>query len=421
MTISDLSGGGAEREFANLLGFLNPADFDVHVCLWRPVFQYQVPANLPLKILDKHRPWHVLRTIGRFARLVDALLPDLVFSMPHYVNIIAGTALMLTRHRPVWVCRFNNPAEIDLRGVKKIWAGCVIPRAERILGCSDGVCRSLVNCLGLDPAQAQTICNPVDIEEVERLAAEPLPFEKREGRFVIAHAGRLSPQKNQKLLLQAVAQMEHRDTELWMVGQGPLKKDLHREAARLGIAGRVRWLGFLKNPFPIMRAADCFALSSNWEGLPTVIIEAMACGTPVVATRCPYGPDELVEDGKTGVLVPMQDAAVLAAALDRLASDEALRANYGKSAASEARAMFGGQRPLREHEALFKSLVKRRMRGGSPSGERIFEKPQQAVEAMELEIAERPSGSDEQHFDVLEAPSGAQSLPHKLSGRRRHH
>ncbi len=356
MTISDLSGGGAEREFANLLGFLDPGEFDVHVCLWRPVFAYPMPANLPVTIVDKHRPWHAIRTIGRLSRLVDVVKPDLVFSMPHYVNIITGTALMCTRHRPAWVCRFNNPAEIDLRNIKRFWAAQVIPRADRIVGCSDGVCRSLIDRLGLDPTKVQTIYNPVDVGKIERLAAEPLPIEKRDGRFVIAHAGRLSPQKKQKLLLKALALMKHQNAELWMLGQGPLEGDLKREAARLGIADRVRWLGFQNNLFPFLRAADCFALSSKWEGLPTVIIEAMACGTPVVATRCPYGPDELIEDGRTGLLVPVGDAERLADALDRLAADAEMRTTLARAAAGDIRQKFCNRQPLEEHAALFKKL-----------------------------------------------------------------
>lgn len=358
MTISDLSGGGAEREFANLLGFLDPGEFDVHVCLWRPVFTYSVPEGIPVTILNKTKPWHVIRTIGRLSRLVDALQPDLVFSMPHYVNIITGTALMLTRHKPAWVCRFNNPAEIDLRGIKKLWAGYVISRADRIVGCSDGVCRSLVDRLGLDRAKVQTIYNPVDIEMIERLAAEPLPVEKPGGKFIIAHAGRLSPQKNQKLLLKALAQMKHQNAELWVLGQGPLEGDLKREAARLGIDDRVRWLGFQNNPFPFLRAADCFALSSAWEGLPTVIIEAMACGTPVVATRCPYGPDELIEDGKTGLLAPI-DERLVSQALDRLISDPGLRERLVSGARKSVQEKFSNKQLIERHVAMFREMLKR--------------------------------------------------------------
>ncbi|MEI6124991.1 MAG: glycosyltransferase [Pseudomonadota bacterium] len=356
MTISDLSGGGGEREFANLLRFLDRKEFDVHVCLWRPVFTYPVPEGIPVTILNKTKPWHVVRTIRRLSCLIDDLRPAVVFSMLYYVNIVTGTALALTRHKPPWACRFNNPVEIDVRGMKKYWAGKVIPRADRLLGCSDGVCRSLINHFGLDSLKVQTIYNPLDIEAIERLAAEPLPFEKPGNRFVIAHSGRFSPQKNQKLLLQAFSKMKRNNGELWMLGDGKLEGELKKEASLLGIEEKIRWLGFQKNPFPFIRAADCFALSSSWEGLPTVIIEAMACGTPVVSTLCPYGPAELIEDGRTGLLVPVEDAEKLAEALDMLASDSALRTTIADNAAHEIKIKFSGQRSLSAHAALFKEL-----------------------------------------------------------------
>jgi len=357
MTISDLSGGGAEREFANLLHFLDPVEFDVHVCLWRPVFNYAVPEGIPVTVLNKTKPWHVVRAIKLFAHLVDSFKPDIVFSMLHFVNIITGTALAIAHHRPAWVCRFNSNPEIEISGIKKYWARQVVPRADCVVGCSAGVARSLLKHLDLDSTRVRTTYNPVDIEIIERLSAEPLPIEKPRDAFVIAHAGRFSPEKNQTMLLQAVSQMKHKSIELWMLGQGPMEGDLKREAARLKIAGRVRWLGFQKNPFPFMRAADCFALSSIREGLPTAIVEAMACGTAVVSTLCPYGPDELIENGKTGFLVPMHDAGKLVEVLDRLASDDAMRTNLGKNAAREVREKFNRQRFQKEHIALFKALV----------------------------------------------------------------
>lgn len=358
MTIADLSGGGAEREFVNLARHLDRGVFDIHVGLWRPVFDYPLPDDLTVTVLHKHKPWHVFRTISRMARLIDQWKPDVVFSVLHYTNLVTGSALVRARYQPHWVCRFVLPPEITLRGITRRWARRVLPRADRMLGCSDGVARALIRHIGLDESKASTFRNPVDLERVAKLAAEPLPIERPQGKFVVVTVGRLAPQKNQQVLLRAFAQLAD-NAELWMIGQGELERSLKNEASRLGIDARVKWLGFQKNPFPFVCAADCFALSSNWEGLPTVIIEAMACGTPVASTLCPYGPDELITDGETGLLVPMEDPTALADALRTLASQPDLRAKFTEGGKAFIRHTFQDLKTVEEHAQLFRELAGR--------------------------------------------------------------
>ena len=354
MTTSDLAGGGAEREFCNLLRGLDRETFDMHVCLWRADGAYGCPPDLEVTILDKTRAWHLPRTVWRLARLVDRLQPDVVFSMLHYPNLVTGLALRLCRHRPRWVCRFVNDPVRSLGGAKRPWARWVLPRADRVLGCSKGVRDALVRWLALDESRAGVMPNPVDVASIEAQAGAALPIEHPADVFCLVHAGRLTPQKNQALLLRAYAKLA--DAELWMLGEGPLETALKEDARALGIREPIRWLGFQANPFPFFKAADVFVLSSDWEGSPNVLVEAMACGAAVVSTRCPYGPDELIQHEQTGLLVPVGDAEALAGALLRLQRDASLRRQLGQNARAWVQETYGGGRVLEQYVAAFTSV-----------------------------------------------------------------
>jgi glycosyltransferase involved in cell wall biosynthesis len=121
-------------------------------------------------------------------------------------------------------------------------------------------------------------------------------------------------QKGFDTLLRAHAQL-HDDIRLVILGEGPLRPRLERLARDLGIDHRVDFAGFLTNPYPCYRASDAVVLSSRWEGLPTVLIEALSLGTPVVSTDCPSGPAEILEDGRWGRLVPPDHPVALARAI----------------------------------------------------------------------------------------------------------
>jgi glycosyltransferase involved in cell wall biosynthesis len=350
LTLPDLSGGGAEREFATLAERISRERFEPELLLHRPVYTYAPPSDLPLHLISRTRPWHTPRAIRDIRRAIEALRPDLVFSQLHYANMLTGSALAGWRRRPRWVCRQTGDPRRDMRGPFAWWARRALARADCVLGCCDGVSRALVEHLHLAPERVETLVNAVDVESIERLSREPLPIE-RGGRFTVVHAGRLSPQKNQRMLLDALARLG--DAELWLLGEGPLRSALEAHARRIGVAGRVRWLGFQANPYPFFRAADCFALSSDHEGLPNAVIEAAICETPSVATRCHYGPDELIEDGATGRLTPVGDADAFAEALRALSRDPDGARRMGVLARERAIRRFDTRSVVAAYERLF--------------------------------------------------------------------
>jgi glycosyltransferase involved in cell wall biosynthesis len=159
------------------------------------------------------------------------------------------------------------------------------------------------------------------------MATLPIPETLAPGEKLIVAVGRLVEQKGYPVLLRAFAQVRKTaNARLWILGEGPLRVALKKQARELQLSEAVRFLGFRSNPYAYMARADVFVLSSHWEGFGNVIVEAMASGTAVVAADCPYGPREVVEDGISGRLVPPGDAEALAANLSEVLHDSGLRA-----------------------------------------------------------------------------------------------
>jgi len=145
---------------------------------------------------------------------------------------------------------------------------------------------------------------------------------------------------------------------LWMCGTGPWEERIVRRAAALDLEDAVRMLGFQDNPFALMRAADLFLSTSDFEGLPNALIEAQGLGLPAVATRCPYGTAEVVEEGVTGRLVPPGDAVALAEAAGALLADPEARQAMGGVAAVRARERFGLDRLLPRWQDLLDEVAR---------------------------------------------------------------
>jgi glycosyltransferase involved in cell wall biosynthesis len=350
----DLGGGGAERELCNLLRLLPRERFDIRLCLWRLSRAYELPADVPIDVLDEGGAGWTPLVVCRLSEVVRKLRPDVVYSQLHYVSLITGLVLRARRCRARWVCRLAGNPYVEVERPCVSLTRRVFARAAVVAGCSEGVCRALVEHLRLDPARVRPLPNLVDLSAV--CAAAPVagggsdPGERRE-LFTIVHAGRMAPQKNQRMLLDALALLREHRVQLWILGKGELEASLREHAARVGVADRVSWLGFRPDPFALYRVADCFALTSDHEGLPNVLIEALLCGLPAVSTRCPYGPDELIVHGENGLLTPVGDAAAFAGALRLLIEDDSLRRCLATRAAVRVAEQFDPGRVYPAYEA----------------------------------------------------------------------
>lgn len=270
----------------------------------------------------------VALTLPGLMRRLRAFRPQVLISALDYVNVVAWLAARLTdRNLRVVMTEHNTPSA--LIGQTPSWRGrfatrhlipAFYPMADRVVAVSHGAREDLIRNFGIAPEHIETIENPVLSSEFARLAREAPdePWLAPGEPPLIVTAGRLDAQKDHFLLLDAFEKLAAtRAVRLLILGEGPLRAALAGEVERRGLQGRVRMPGFEANPFPTIRRAALFALSSRCEGLPTVLIEALALGTRIVSTDCPSGPAEILGCGRFGDLVPVGDSGALARAMDR--------------------------------------------------------------------------------------------------------
>jgi glycosyltransferase involved in cell wall biosynthesis len=165
--------------------------------------------------------------------------------------------------------------------------------------------------------------------------------------------GRLIPRKGFDLLIRAFQTvLKQEDLQLILIGEGPEHGNLVRLSQQLGINHRVHFVGYQTNPYKYIAKADIFICPSLWEGFGNVVIEAMACGAPVIASDCPFGPGEIIADGQNGILVPANDASRLAEAILRLCNDSNLRERVARNGKERAQAFDVGK-AVSAYEAFF--------------------------------------------------------------------
>ncbi len=261
---------------------------------------------------------------------------------------VACARLLPASRRPRVVVREANTLSVALRyrsHPARLLAGAIAraayPHADAIIAVSEGARADLSRFLGLPNERVIAVANPAPTAAVVARSREPLAhpwFASDRAVPLLVAAGRLVPKKGFDVLLEAVAALgPRRAVRLVVMGVGPEHAALDRQIDRLGLRGRAELAGYVDNPFSRLGRADLFVLSSLAEGMPNALLEAMACGCPVVATDCPSGPREILRDGRDGILVPPGDSVALAAAID-----EALTSPPDRAALRARAADFDG-------------------------------------------------------------------------------
>lgn len=260
--------------------------------------------------------------VKQYRDYLETQRPMAVISNKEWSNLYLALANMLSNYRTQLFFRVGNPISISLqhrawfkRWLRKAGQFFSYRQASLVIGVSQEICKETVRIL---PCTRGKICfcpNPIISREIFTLARQGAdhPWLLAKQGPVILGVGRLARQKNFALLIKAVAQVrKHLPVKLIILGEGKERKNLEELIVRLGLQTVVNLPGFVDNPYAFMSRTDLLVLSSNWEGSPNVLIEALALGTPVVATNCHTGPQEILSPGLAKYLIPVGDQKALA-------------------------------------------------------------------------------------------------------------
>ena len=327
--LPSLVGGGAERVVVNLMQGITERRIPVDLVLAAaegPLLD-QLPSSV--RLVDLRAP-RVLRSLLPLAGYLRRDRPRVLISSMGHANLVALWAGKLALGRtPIVVIEHNTlsqESQNERRLAGRIWPQLLrtfYPWATSVVAVSRGAADDLARTSGLPRDRIEAVYNPVITSTTTALAGQvpDHPWFAPGQPPVVLGVGRLTRQKDFSTLLRAFAEVRRRrEARLIILGEGEERPAIEALAHELGLAEDVALPGFRENALAYMAGSAVFALSSAWEGLPTVLIEALSAGARVVSTDCPSGPREILQEGRLGALVPVGDHAALAAAiLDALA------------------------------------------------------------------------------------------------------
>jgi N-acetylgalactosamine-N,N'-diacetylbacillosaminyl-diphospho-undecaprenol 4-alpha-N-acetylgalactosaminyltransferase len=367
--IYSLGGGGAERVALELASGLN-GKFEVEIITVSPVQNYDIEG---FKVVSLYRHdlkssayaklFSVFKVAAALAKYCRQNKIDTMISFLSRPTLIAALAKVLnpklhfiaTEHTTLSNYYGNSFAEKVLK--KALSLAYFI--ADEVVAVSNGIKEDLSQNLGVKKSKITVIYNPVDIQKIRILALQKV--QRQSDGFIFVTAGRLVESKNYPFLFEAFKLLPS-FCRLWVLGDGELAQELRFKAVELGIHDRVHFFGFCENPYSYFAAADCFVMASRLEGLPTVQIEALACGLPVISTDCKSGPREILsgaeemlisglEKAEYGVLVGLDNPRFLSLAMQKIIDDDTLREGYKTKAVARAE-FFSKEKSLEAYKKL---------------------------------------------------------------------
>jgi len=315
LIVPSLVRGGVERVVSILSKELSKY-FEVYVIIYHGPVEYEIEE----KLINLETPTgsflrkikNTFYRVVKLKRLIKKISPD-------YIVSFMGNLQPILTFEPVIVSIHNNPDFFPLDEKFLLKTVYKFSNVKKIVTCSSAIEKKLIINYGLK--NVKTIYNPIDLKLVKQKLFAQKPFEFD---YILA-VGRLSKEKGFDILIKSFAKSDLKNmVKLVILGEGKERKNLEKLIIKLGLKSQVLLFGKVDNPFIYMKYAKFFVLSSRYEGLPMVLLEALACGTPVITSDCETGPTDIVENEENGLLVPVGDENALKVAMEKLFYDTGL-------------------------------------------------------------------------------------------------
>jgi glycosyltransferase involved in cell wall biosynthesis len=327
--LSSLDHGGMQRSMIDLGGALSRAGHKVTFVLQRACGDMLALLSPAIELIELERS-STRQSLFPLIRFINARRPSVLITGSPHTSLLAILALRLARPKVGLIVTEHAPLArlvSRYRGWRYRFLPLLVryfyPSADAIVAVSQGVAAEFRHFVPR-ARRVVVIHNPVVTEDFEQRAAEQIddPWFAAGAPPVLVAVGRLAAEKDYPTLIRAFAGLAPESSlRLALIGSGPEQEALERLITHYGLSGRIRLFGFVRNPLPLIKRARLLVLTSEFEGFGNVIVEALACGTPVVSTDCEFGPREILQDGTYGALVPVGDVEAIRhailSALDR--------------------------------------------------------------------------------------------------------
>jgi glycosyltransferase involved in cell wall biosynthesis len=369
----DLKDGGSPQVLSGILNHLNRNEFDPVLVTYSDARVFPIHEGTTEHILHVQGGGGLfqklkanLTAVFRLRRVLRMEKPEVAVGMGGMTNWGLILAAGLARTRMAVIIGEHGTGALEYRKdrvtsyVILLLNRFLYPFADRIVAVSDGVREYLARDRKVPEEKIVTIHNPVDIGRIQKLSQEQPddPWLSDKDKPVVLWVGRIAAVKGLEYLIGAFERvLTEIDARLVIVGEGSEESAIRDLVRRKGLQENVRFAGFKSNPYCYMSRSSVFAFPSLSEGFGMVLVEAMACGLPVVSTDCVAGPNEILQNGKCGILVPVGDEGALAQAIVTVLTNAALRDRL----ASEALRRAGDFEPAKvvaSYEQLFHEVCK---------------------------------------------------------------